>query len=209
VSDSSRAGEILRIFQNRGSRGVWWPGTPEEVVIGAVLTQQTRWENVERALARLKERKLCSIAALHRAAEPKIEDAIRPAGFYRIKTRRIKALASFIIEGFGGIKEMADYPLPELRRMLLDVNGVGAETADGILCFALDKPTLVIDRYTERICGCAGIDERGDRLKSLLESALPDTMTVHREMHAHFVDYGKEYCGKKRCNECGIRKLHA
>jgi endonuclease-3 related protein len=208
ASDSSKIQGVFRVIADRGTLEKWWPGQGDEVVIGAVLTQQTRWENVELALAQLNEKGLCDFKALYHASEREIEEAIRPAGFYRVKTRRLKAVSSLIVEGYGTLEAMAAYPLTALRQRLLDVHGIGPETADSILCFGLQKPTLVIDRYTERICACAGIQDKGEGLKTLLEDALPQEVPILRQVHAQFVEHAKAYCGKKRCEECGIMRLN-
>jgi endonuclease III related protein len=180
----------------------WWPGDPDEVMIGAVLTQQTRWENVERALNNLKKRDLCSIDAIFHGDIRDIEDAIRCTGFFRIKAMRLKSLATYIMEIFGGIEKMADIPTAELRAGLLDVSGIGEETADSILCYSLDRTSFVIDAYTDRIVRCIGVTEKKQDLKSLFEKNLPKNNHSYRQVHAHIVEYAKEYCGKKRCNEC-------
>jgi endonuclease-3 related protein len=206
-SDSSKIQGIFRVIADRGNLEEWWPGRGDEVVIGAVLTQQTRWENVELALARLKERGLCDLASLYRAPAGEIEDTIRPAGFYRVKTRRIQALSALVVEQYGTLEEMTRHTLEPLRRALLGVHGIGPETADSILCFGLQKPTLVIDRYTERICSCAGIEKKGEELKTILENALDADVPIFRQVHAQFVEHAKTYCGKKRCEECGIARL--
>jgi endonuclease-3 related protein len=205
-SDSYKIQRIFRVIADHGGLEEWWPGRGDEVVIGAILTQQTRWKNVELALARLKDRGLCDLASLYRAPEKEIEDAIRPAGFYRIKTRRIRALSALVVEQYGTLEEMACHPLEPLRYALLGVHGIGPETADSILCFGLQKPTLVIDQYTERICNCAGIVEKGEELKALLENELNAEVPLFRQVHAQFVEYAKAYCGKKRCEECGIAR---
>jgi endonuclease-3 related protein len=171
-------------------------------LIGAVLTQQTRWENVVRALALLKEGSLCSVAALYETAPAEIENAIRCTGFYKVKTRRLKALAILVIEECGGIRPMAEYPTEILRESLLRVSGIGEETADSILCFGFHRASFVIDAYTHRICRCAGIPEQKSRLKALFEDVLPADPEAYRQTHAHIVEYAKEYCGKKRCNTC-------
>ena len=180
----------------------WWPGFPDEVMIGAVLTQQTRWENVERALINLKKKDLCSIDAIFHADIREIEDAIRCSGFYRIKAQRLKSLARYVIETFGGVERMADIPTGQLRAGLLDVSGIGEETADSILCYGLDRTSFVIDAYTERIVRCFGVPEKKQDLKSLFEKNLPKDNHSYRQVHAHIVEYAKEYCGKKRCHEC-------
>ena len=201
----SSSGKINRLISSLdGCYGeiAWWPGYPDEVMIGAVLTQQTRWENVERALINLKKRELCSIDAIFQGDIHEIEDAIRCTGFYRIKAQRLKSLAACIVEIFGGVEKMAYIPTGQLRAGLLDVSGIGEETADSILCYGLDRTSFVIDAYTERIVRCIGVPEKKQELKSLFEKNLPKDNQSYRQVHAHIVEYAKEYCGKKRCDEC-------
>ena len=201
----SSSGKINRLISSLdGCYGeiAWWPGYPDEVMIGAVLTQQTRWENVERALINLKKRELCSIDAIFQGDIHEIEDAIRCTGFYRIKAQRLKSLAACIVEIFGGVEKMADIPTGQLRAGLLDVSGIGEETADSILCYGLDRTSFVIDAYTDRIVRCIGVPGKKQDLKSLFEKNLPKDNHSYRQVHAHIVEYAKEYCGKKRCDEC-------
>jgi endonuclease-3 related protein len=180
----------------------WWPGYPDEVMIGAILTQQTRWENVERALTELKKRGLCSIDTIRVADIHDIEDAIRCTGFYRVKAKRLKLLASYVVETYGDIDRMADASTPHLRKGLLSISGIGEETADSILCYGLFRTSFVIDAYTERMTRCIGIMEKRQDLKRLFEKCLPKDNYVYRQTHAHIVEYAKEFCGKKRCSEC-------
>lgn len=180
----------------------WWPGYPDEVMIGAVLTQQTRWENVERALKNLKKRDLCSIDSIFHAEIREIEDAIRCTGFYRVKAKRLKSLASYVMETFGDVEGMSDKPTAQLRAGLLNVSGIGEETADSILCYGLDRTSFVIDAYTERMVRCMGVQKKKQDLKALFEGNLPEDNHSYRQVHAHIVEYAKEYCGKKRCHEC-------
>jgi len=201
-SSSSECARIIRILKGHYGHIPWWPGDTDEVLIGAVLTQQTRWENVVKALALLKERSLCSVAALHEADPGEIEIAIRCTGFYKVKTRRLKALATFVMKDYGGIGPMAEYPTQQLRAGLLQVSGIGEETADSILCYGFRRASFVIDAYTHQICGCAGIPEQKSRLKALFEEVLPADPDAYRQTHAHIVEYAKEYCGKKRCKTC-------
>jgi len=186
----------------------WWPGDPDEVMIGAVLTQQTRWENVERALINLKKRDVCSIDSIFHADIQEIEDAIRCTGFYRIKAKRLKSLATCVVEMFGGVEKMAAIPTRQLRAGLLNVSGIGQETADSILCYGLDRTSFVIDAYTERIVRCIGVPENKQDLKSLFEKNLSKDNHSYRQVHAHIVEYAKEYCGKKRCHECILLSLN-
>jgi len=180
----------------------WWPGYPDEVLIGAILTQQTRWENVERALADLKKRGLCSLDTIVTADIQDIEDAIRCTGFYRVKAKRLKLLASYVMETYGGIDGMVDVSTPRLRTGLLNVSGIGEETADSILCYGLFRTSYVVDAYTERMTRCIGVTEKRQDLKRLFEECLPKDNYVYRQTHAHIVEYAKEFCGKKRCSEC-------
>lgn len=201
-SSSGKINHIISSLDGCYGEIAWWPGDPDEVMIGAVLTQQTRWENVERALVNLKKRDLCSIDAIFHGDIRDIEDAIRCTGFFRIKAQRLKSLARYIMEIFGGIEKMADIPTGELRAGLLEVSGIGEETADSILCYSLDRTSFVIDAYTDRIVRCIGVTEKKQDLKSLFEKNLPKDNHSYRQVHAHIVEYAKEYCGKKRCDEC-------
>ena len=180
----------------------WWPGNTDEVMIGAILTQQTRWENVERALADLKKRGLCSLDTIASADIQDLEGAIRCTGFYRVKAKRLKVLASYIMETYGGIDGMDDESTQRLRTGLLNVSGIGEETADSILCYGLFRTSFVIDAYTERMTRCIGVPEKRQDLKRLFEKCLPKDNYIYRQTHAHIVEYAKEFCGKKRCSEC-------
>jgi endonuclease-3 related protein len=208
VSNSSECRRIVGLLKGHYGNIPWWPGDTDEVLIGAVLTQQTRWENVEQALELLKERRLCTLSALHDAEPVEIEQAIRCTGFYRVKTRRLKELARHVKERYGGLQEMADRPTPELRQGLLGVYGIGAETADSILCYGFGRQSFVIDAYTHRICSCVGIGQCGPDLKGLFERVLPKDNAAYRQAHAHIVEYAKEFCGKKRCRECILKSSH-
>jgi endonuclease III related protein len=201
-SSLSECARIVRALNGHYGYIPWWPGDTDEVLIGAVLTQQTRWENVVRALALLKERSFCTVGALSDADPGEIENAIRCTGFYRVKTRRLKALATFVMTEYGGIGMMARCPTHVLREGLLQVPGIGEETADSILCYGFHRTSFVIDAYTHKICGCANIPEQKSQLKDLFEEVLPPDNEAYRQTHAHIVEYAKEYCGKKRCETC-------
>jgi endonuclease-3 related protein len=187
--------KLFNIFGHRN----WWPAdTPFEVVVGAVLTQQTRWENVEKAIWNLKDNGLMSEEQLARADPESIEVLVRCTGFYRQKARRLKDISTFFYEN----PCIFDKPVDELRDILLLQNGVGEETADSIVLYAADKPKFVIDAYTKRICTCMGIEGDYGELQSLFESSIPRDVPLYKEFHALIVEYGKQFCGKKRCNEC-------
>ena len=177
----------------------WWPAeTPFEVVAGAVLTQQTKWENVEKAIKNLKENGLMAEGPIAIADLEKLEDLVRCTGFYRQKAKRLKDISTFFYEN----PDIFEKPVYELRDILLSQNGVGEETADSIVLYAADKPKFVIDAYTKRICSCMGIEGNYGDLQSLFEGSIPVDVPLYKEFHALIVEYGKQFCGKKRCDEC-------
>lgn len=177
----------------------WWPAdTPFEVVIGTVLTQQTKWENVERAIYNLKYRGLIEAEPLSKVKTEELEELIRCTGFYRQKANRLKKISQFFHEN---PEILANSP-NELRKVLLSLNGVGEETADSIILYAADKPKFVIDAYTKRICKCMGMEGDYGKLQSIFERSLPLDVPLYKEFHALIVEYGKQFCGKKRCSDC-------
>ena len=208
VSSSVKVQRIVRSFDVHYGEIAWWPGNTDEVMIGAILTQQTRWENVERALLELQIRGLVSMYSLNSAKKTDIEDAIRCTGFYRVKTQRLQSLAAHVMELYGSVERMRQIPTGILRAGLLSVKGIGNETADSILCYGFSRTSFVIDAYTERIVRCAGVKDKRQELKPLFESILPGDQKVYRQTHAHMVEYAKEYCGKKRCSECILVSLN-
>ena len=177
----------------------WWPAdTPFEVVIGAVLTQQTRWENVERAIKNLKDHSLVEAYSLSKVKTEELEELIRCTGFYRQKAMRLINISRFFNEN----PDILEKPHDELRKVLLSLNGVGEETADSIVLYAADKPKFVIDAYTKRMCKCMGIEGDYGKLQSIFERSLPLDVSLYKEFHALIVEYGKQFCGKKRCTDC-------
>lgn len=177
----------------------WWPAdTPFEVVIGAVLTQQTKWENVERAIRNLKERGLLEAEPLSKVDTEELEILIRCTGFFRQKAIRLKNISRFFHEN----PCILEKPAAQLREILLSLNGIGEETADSIVLYAADKPKFVIDAYTKRMCKCLGIEGDYRKLQSLFENSLPPDVPLYKEFHALIVEYGKRFCGKKRCDKC-------
>jgi len=206
-SSSVRINRIISVLTDYFGEIPWWPGYTDEVMVGAILTQQTRWENVERALLHLRHKGLCSLESIYTADMKEIEDAIRCTGFYRVKAQRLKSLATHVMERYGGTSGMVGIPTGQLRGGLLEVSGVGEETADSILCYALSRTSFVIDAYTERMARCMGVKERRGALKSIFEEVLSGDNFSYRQTHAHIVEYGKEFCGKKRCPECILLSL--
>ncbi len=177
----------------------WWPAdTPFEVVVGAILTQQTKWENVEKAIKNLKEHGLMESGALSKAGIEELEEHIRCTGFYRQKAKRVKIISTFFSEN----PDILEKPVKELRATLLSLDGIGDETADSIVLYAADKPKFVIDAYTRRMCKCLGIEGDYGKLQSIFETSIPEDVPLYKEFHALIVEYGKRFCGKKRCEEC-------
>jgi endonuclease III related protein len=190
----------------------WWPAdTPFEVMVGAILTQNTGWTNVERAIDGLKAASLLQPDALALASPALLEQAIRPAGYYRQKAARLRLLADwFQAEWAGDVAALAAELTLKLRQMLLELNGVGPETADSILLYAVGKPVFVIDAYTIRIVGRVGLSARADyaALQQLFQRNLPVDIDLYREYHALLVALGKDYCRprieRSRCSACPV-----
>lgn len=168
----------------------------EEVMIGAILTQHTNWNNVTRAMDRLKRARLCSLKALAKqdaARKKRVASCIRSAGFYRQKTEYLIGLARFIDDAYGNIARMEARPVPVLRRKLLSLKGIGPETADSILLYALGKPVFVIDEYTRRLVRARKMTTRlsYDDLQKFFEARVPRRVPFYQDFHALIVTDGK------------------
>ncbi len=190
----------------------WWPAeTPFEVMIGAILTQQTIWSNVEKSIENLKDAGLLNIRKLARADMQVIEECVRQSGFFRQKAKRIKLLASHIQENYNGnLDEFFAMDTQTLRKELLQMEGIGPETADSILLYADSKAKFVIDAYTFRIFKRIGIDLEGKyRLaQDYFESRLPSDVAIYRNYHAYLVELAKNFCKiKPECAECPLNHL--
>jgi len=193
----------------------WWPGgTPFEVIVGAILTQNTNWQNVQKAINNLKEHNLLLPGKLYRLSQAKLASLIRPAGYYNIKARRLKAFLSFFFKVYqGNLKKIISIATPILRQQLLSVNGIGPETADSILLYALNKPIFVIDAYTKRILSRHGISKEGasyDEAQNLFMQNLKKEVKLFNEYHALLVRLGKEFClkHKTKCDICPLKILN-
>lgn len=194
----------------------WWPGdSPFEVAVGAILTQNTNWDNVERAIGNLKARKLLAAAKMQALPTNELAELIRPAGYFNVKARRLKAFLDFFIENYAGsFKKMGSVETSELRRRLLSVNGIGPETADSILLYALGKPVFVIDAYTRRVLsrhGIIGHDEPYDVYQRLFHSAMEPEAQLYNEYHALLVRVGKMNCRPRKpiCATCPLYEVQA
>jgi endonuclease III related protein len=193
----------------------WWPGeTAFEVCVGAILTQNTAWMNVERALAVLRERGLLSFAALRGMAPTELAPLIRSSGYFNVKARRVMAFVDFLDREYGGrIERMtAEEPLA-VRAKLLAVTGIGRETADSIALYAAGLPIFVVDAYTRRIFSRLGVlegSEDYDVIRARFESELPKDVTLYNDYHAQVVHLGKDFCRTvPRCDGCALADVCA
>jgi endonuclease-3 related protein len=184
----------------------WWPAeTPFEVLVGAVLTQNTSWTNVERALASLKARTALTPARLLALGAEELAERIRPSGTYRGKARKLRALCAWYLAA-GGLRALASAPLATVRAELLAVHGVGPETADSILCYAAGRRVAVVDAYTRRLLSRHGFVDAGlpyEALRAWIEARLVDSQAVYEEFHALCVRAGHDHCKPTpRCGDC-------
>lgn len=192
----------------------WWPGdSPFEIMVGAVLVQNTAWRNVERAIENLREAGLMDPHALYAVPALELAELIRPAGYYQVKTKRLRHLLKFVVEEFdGSLGAMFATSLSTLREQLLSIHGIGPETADAILLYAGGLPTFVVDTYAHRVLarhGWIGYDADYHEIKDLFESALLQDVQLYNEYHALLVRVGKEFCKKSgpKCDACPLREL--
>jgi endonuclease-3 related protein len=189
----------------------WWPGdSPFEVMVGAVLTQNTAWRNVERAIANLKAAEALTPSAVVALPHADLAALIRPAGYFNVKARRLQAFCRFVVEAGGGAA-LAGLPTEALRRELLAVHGIGPETADDMLLYAFGRPVFVIDAYTRRLLGRLGLasgEEGYETLRHGIEGALGPDAQLFNELHALVVHHAKVACGARpRCMGCCLRRI--
>ena len=190
----------------------WWPGeTAFEVMLGAVLTQNTSWTNVERAIANLKQHHALSASKIVAMPHKQLARLLTPAGYFNVKATRLKNFCHWYAD-MGGQRRLQRLPTHTLRKQLLAVNGIGPETADDMLLYAFNRPVFVIDAYTRRLFRrlmIIGGDESYEMLRALFESKLSrvnDKMTVFNEYHALIVHHAKYFCrSKPQCSECCLR----
>jgi endonuclease-3 related protein len=191
----------------------WWPGeTPFEIAVGAILTQNTNWGNVEKAIENLKRDKALNVESINNMKTEKLASLIKPAGYFNVKAKRLKAFISFLRNEYhGSLKSMKKDEMQTLRVRLLQVHGVGPETADSILLYALEKPVFVIDAYTKRILSrhiLMEYDKSYEEFQKIFHSSLKKDVKLFNEYHALFVRLGKTYCRKKPiCKGCPIEGI--
>ena len=189
----------------------WWPAdSPFEVIIGAILTQNTSWKNVERAIATLKKKKVLDPLKIYAMEEMLLAGAIKSSGFFNLKAKRIKHFMNFFFEHYGGsIEKMFSEDGSRLREKLLQINGLGPETVDSILLYAGEKPFFVVDAYTKRILlrhglisGTAGYQD----IQALFMDNVKKDVHIFNEYHALLVYVGKHFCRRRaRCEACPLK----
>jgi len=202
--------ELLEVYQKLlehfGPQG-WWPmrsgfDPPEwEVCVGAILTQNTSWRNVEKALNNLKNEEILSPLDVIKIDKNRLENLIRPSGFYRQKAERLKIFADFVM-GFGSFEKFSKRVT---REQLLKVKGLGPETVDSILLYALSRPVFVVDAYTKRVFTRLGFEDRKtyEEWRRFFEENLPKDVGIYKESHALIVELGKNWCRKSPiCKKC-------
>lgn len=210
-----------RLFAAFGPR-YWWPAAavpaparaePFEMIAGAILVQNVAWANAEKALLALHAAGLLDLRTLHRTPVEAIEPLIRPAGYYRQKTKRLKDFAAYVTERYAGdLAALLSQPLPHLREELLALPGIGPETADCILCYAAGKPVMAMDAYTRRIFGCVGLFDPAVTyadMQAFFHAFVPEETALRGEYHALIDALGNRICRKRSplCGECPLASL--
>ena len=210
---SERLRKIYDLLYARFGPQDWWPGdTPFEVIVGSVLTQNTNWGNVEKAIANLKTAKMLTPEKLHKIKPAELAKLIRPAGYFNIKASRLKNLIGWLFMNYAGkLAKLKPIPTHQLRGQLLSVSGVGPETADSILLYALNRPVFVVDAYTRRILSrhhLIKFDASYEQIRAFFESNLQADNQLFNEYHALLVRTGKEFCKPTPlCADCPLNHL--
>ncbi len=190
----------------------WWPGdSPFEVAVGAVLTQNTAWRNVERAIDNLKRADRLALEPLLVLSHEELAELLRPAGYFNVKARRLRNLLCHLDDHGGEITAYLAGDLDTRRAELLDVNGLGPETVDSILLYAGNRPTFVCDAYTRRLLTRHGLIDEGatyEEMRALFMNHLPEEVALYNEYHALIVRTGYHYCKPRpRCESCPLAPL--
>ena len=206
--------QIYKILYNTFGPQHWWPGTsPFEIMIGAILTQNTSWYNVGKAIENIKKARLLDPQKLLHHHK-KIPTLIKPAGFYKVKSKRLIAFLKYYVHKYNGhIGQMKPKKLSVLRDELLHIKGIGFETADSIILYAISRPIFVVDTYTRRIFSRHHFIDYNipyDDIRILFESHVPRRVKLYNEYHALLVKLGKERCKKNEplCDSCPLQYLY-
>jgi endonuclease-3 related protein len=197
----------VRLLAGRDMTG-WWPAdTPFEVMVGAVLTQQTSWENVSKAIAALRREGLLDAFVLADCPPERLMPLVRCTGFYRQKSTHLISMARHAVEEHGGVEAMLDQDTDSLRSELMGLHGIGPETADSILLFAARRPRFVAAAYVSRVLGRTGIfaSDDYDQVQAYVEGSIAPQATSYQELYAVMVDHARTTCLKApRCDGCVV-----
>lgn len=203
--------KIYRTLFNKYGKQHWWPAdSKEEIIIGAILTQNTNWKNVEKAIDNLRKNNLLDFKNLYKTNEKELAALIKPSGYYNQKAKKLKNFVNFLFNEYGlDLNKFFRLDVDNLRAKLLEINGIGKETADSIILYAANKPIFVVDAYTKRIMDRIGFKEDTyDKLQNLFMKNLSKDVEMFNEYHALLVRLGKEICKKEPlCKECCLNRL--
>lgn len=205
-------GIYSRLINHFGYRN-WWPGkTPFEIAVGAVLTQNTSWNNVERAITNLKAIGALDPGVLLNLSDSELKRTIRPAGFYNQKATRLKSLTSWWMANYDSLSlDRSEHNINQLRSELLAISGIGPETADSIILYAFGLPTFVVDAYTRRILerlGIIPVKSTYNQIKQLFEISINRDEKLYNDYHAQIVMLGKTFCRTKpQCPDCPLLNI--
>lgn len=219
--------KLYNILKDRFGKQKWWPIDESyhrknktdprfEIVVGAILTQNTAWANVEKALENLKSKNILDLDSICKVSIEELERTIKPSGFFKQKARRLKDVSLYIKSNYKNLNNFFNKNLYEIREELLSLNGIGYETADSILLYAANKPIFVVDAYTKRILNRLGMN-LGDSYKDIQDYfqnelsrnfSKEELAKVYANMHAMLVILAKSYCKKKPiCNICPLENI--
>lgn len=202
-----------KLYKFYGPQG-WWPGRSRfEIIVGAILTQNTAWANVEKAIKHIRASgNLASPSKIASLSHKELARMIRPAGYYNVKAVRLKNFTSFLASRYNrSLNKLSKAETPLLRQELLGINGIGPETCDSILLYAFGRPSFVVDAYTRRVFSRHGLfpeDLSYDSIRALFMKNLPSSEKIFNEYHALIVRTGKDYCKTvPQCTECPLRGM--
>jgi endonuclease-3 related protein len=213
MSTTEHLTEIYELLFERFGPQHWWPGESQfEIIIGAILTQNTNWTNVEKAITNLKNKNALSARGLYEMNPDELAALIKPAGYFNIKAKRLKSFLTWLFNEYDGrLENLEQLSTARLREELLNIKGIGPETADSILLYAFERPVFVVDAYTARVITRHGLIESGcdyEQLQELFQSNLTEDVQAFNEYHALLVRVGKEHCKPKAvCSSCPLEKL--
>lgn len=212
LKTSKRLSKIYNILYKIYGPRNWWPAdSPFEVIVGAILTQNTSWENVKKTIANLKRKRKLSPRQLYKIKISELSSLIKSCGYHNIKAKRLKSFIDYLFKNYkGSLSKFFSKSTANIRKQLLAINGIGPETADSILLYAAGKAVFVVDAYTKRILERQGLIKPNasyEQIQQLFENNLPRSSKLFNEYHALIVEHAKWACKKKPiCSECALRK---